>query len=164
MSKKVLSLSLTCWKKRSCMLSSGGDLDYLVTCILLISCKSPPFSFFHPHTFHCAVPKGHIISQACNKESGSTGEGWEQTVRLEGQASGVFLCLLCLFQCAYSGCRPVLSQRALWKDRNVMLLLRHKSWWSLSGEATLCLPSMTPHNPTSSHFSWTRRLQAPGSL
>lgn len=55
------------------------------------------------------------------------------------------------------------SQRALWKDRNVMLLLKHNLWWSLYAVPMLYLQSMsTPstHPPNAS----SQRLQAPGSV
>ncbi len=96
------------WKKRSCLLSLGGDLDYLVTHTQthtsLFSLKSQISTHFHPSSSHCAPPLGHIMSRACDKEPGNSGGGgWGgQTVRLAWQASaGVFLCLPCLSLSVY---------------------------------------------------------------
>lgn len=85
--------------------------------------------------------------------------GGGQTVRLAGQASaGVSLCLPCLSLSVYL--QQLLacpfSQRALWKERNVILLLRRKLE-SVYSNQVVCGPP-----PTSSHFTWAERLQAPG--
>lgn len=89
------------WKGRSCLLSLGSDLDYLVTHTNL-----HPISI-HPSTSHRAPPPGHIMSRACEQEPGGSrgwrfGGGGGQTVRLARRASaGVFLCLPCLSLSVY---------------------------------------------------------------
>lgn len=131
----------------------------------LFSSLSQIFTHFHPSTSPHAPPLGHIMSQGCDKEPGSSVWDWrwggsrllDWRGRLQPESSSV--CSVCLFQCTYSGCRPVLSQRALWKERNAMLLLRTKLWWSLSVVAML-YPTSIPIAPPP--FTWAERLQAPG--
>lgn len=95
-------------------------------------------------------------------QDGGSGGG---AVRQEASAGVV----VCLSGCTYCVCRPVLSQRALWKGRNVMLQCRHELWWSLSAGTILVyeFPHFHPRPPfllfLFSFFTWAERLQAPGA-
>lgn len=135
----MLSISLTCGRR--------GLVRYLWdTHTSLFSLKSPPISIHLPlpvHRLKAISWAGPVIkSQAVvvGGDGGVMGADWLGRLQLESSS----VCPVCFFQC--SDCWPVLSQRALWKDRNVMLLLRHKLRWSLS--AMLYLPSMI-HPPPS---------------
>lgn len=130
------------------LLSLGGTLDCLLR--QRQTFLSPTSTHFLPSASQCEPPEGHIMSRACDKEPGSGGGGWrgrpsDWPGRLQLESSSVSP--FCLFLCTYGGCRPVLSQRVLWKGRNVMLLLRYTLWWSLSVVARLYLLSMKPTLP-----------------
>lgn len=134
---------------RSCLLSfkKGGRVG--VTHKLLSSLSNlHPFPSIHlslctasrPYREQGPVKKSQAVVAGGVGVGAGRPSDWPGRLQLESSS-------VCLFQCTYSGCRLVLSQRALWKDRNVMLLLRHKLWWSLSAVAMLYLPSMTlPHH------------------
>lgn len=150
------------WQKRSGLLSLGGDLDYLpARPFCRLSQKSTRLKTIHLSLFPASRPyhrRGAVIRSGW-------GAGWvggAQTVRLVGrlQPESSSVCPVCLFQFTYGGCRPVLSQRALWKDRNVMLIPRHRLQRSLSAVAMLYLPSWPLCPPYGETLGARRRVTA----
>lgn len=142
------------WMKCSCLLSPGADLDYMVT-------SSFSHTKTHKHTlfktacgpYHEPCSLWSLLGGGGDCQTGWAGSSWSRPLcpRLSFSVHLHWL-PTCLF-----------SQRALWKDRNVMLLLKHNLWWSLYAVPMLYLQSMsTPstHPPNAS----SQRLQAPGSV
>lgn len=177
--KSCLSLIFGRWSGLCCEEGWRGDFEAEGhTYTLLSTLKSPPISLHLPLNVHrlkaLSWVEPVIKSRISAVGGGSRPSDLLGQLQLESSYVSLCLCLTVSFSVLTAAADLSFPRGALWKERNVMLLLRHKSWWSLSALWWPCCspppththtPIHTPnttHPPSSSsYFAWAE--ETPGA-